>query len=185
MRALAQYAIAAEPPSSPAEPIAPAPTRGASALAPNTSLAVAEVASLPAFALGGLPVPFAIETSHSGGAAVWFAFCQRRYAEARARGAYVFARAEWEALIVGSEADRATAQQFAKYLTTKGKQPSKLLEAHHTLGGVDPARRRPKWDVCRVLASWGLSLVSVQIDPTEQHPTELQNPYCGHVQEPK
>lgn len=156
--------IEAGAPCSPAEALTPAPTRGDSALTPNSSPAVAEVASLPAFALGGLPVPFAIETSHQSGAVVWFAFCQRRYAMARARGAYVFARAEWDALIVGTEADRATAQQFGKYLATKSKQPGKLLEAHHTLGGVAPERRRPKWNVCRVLASWGLVLASVDVD---------------------
>lgn len=167
MRGLQKYAAAAEAPDSPAEAPSPQPPRGASALAPSTSLAVTEVASLPAFALGGLPVPFALSTEHVSGAEVWFAFCQRRYAMARARGAYVFARDEWDALIVGTEADRATAQQFAKYLETKAKQPGKLLEPRHTLGGVAPGRRLPHLDVSRVMTSWGMSLVSVEIDPTD------------------
>ncbi len=167
--------VAAEAPDRPAEPSAPPPAGPCTPESAAVPLAVAEVGSVRAFLLRDMPEPFALRVEHADGREAWLTFGRCRYAELRAREAIAFIDDEWDALVLGAEADRATAQQFAKYLDTKAKSPQRLLESRHTLGGVAPSTDSRRWSVGRVLARWGLTLAGVEYRSSQSEDEKHQS----------
>jgi hypothetical protein len=77
-------------------------------------------------------------------------------------GGIAFGRAEWQALVTATEADRVWPRDFAYFCRRKMAEPSYRLDLVDALAGGQPDLAE-RWDVARVLNRWGAKLLGVDL----------------------
>jgi len=122
--------------------------------------AVLDVLGYPAASLVELPVDFVLVLAHPQ-AGTFYALTRLAYSKLRAKRRIVLTGAEWLALCVGAESERACAE-LGVWLLRKRTEAHNELTLDQTLGQVaSVTAANPRWSTERVIRAWDVSLTDV------------------------